>query len=80
MMINNRLLVLFCDFRLHTCPLHTSYIQYIEYVGAIILLLNIVYHFGRYLMLNLPDRISSPPLVSTCLTASPPGMSLKYIK
>ncbi|KAK9745680.1 Cytochrome B561, N terminal [Popillia japonica] len=65
---------------LHTCPLHTSYIQYIEYVGAIILLLNIVYHFGRYLMLNLPDRISSPPLVSTCLTASPPGTPINKIQ
>ncbi|KAI4466723.1 hypothetical protein MML48_2g00003042 [Holotrichia oblita] len=65
---------------IHTCPLYTSYIQYIEYVGAIILLLNILYHFGRYLKLNLPGRVSSPPLMNTCLNASTPGTPVNKIQ
>lgn len=64
-------------YRAYTCPLYTSYIQYIEYVGAIVLLLNIFYHFGRYLKLNLTrNAVSSAPIVNTCLSTSLPGRFL----
>ncbi|GJQ80784.1 hypothetical protein Trydic_g9375 [Trypoxylus dichotomus] len=61
----------------YTCPLYTSYILYLEYVGAIILLLNILYHFGRYLKLNLRWNVASPPAVISCLSSSTPGTPSK---
>ncbi|KRT84066.1 hypothetical protein AMK59_1625 [Oryctes borbonicus] len=71
--VNVGLLAIILYDLIYTCPLYTSYVQYIEYVGVIILLLNILYHFGKYLRLNLSWNLTSAPVVNSCLSASTPG-------